>query len=116
MSSRIAMLIKEKFVENVKILKKDGENFYWFTVKNSFPYDILFCVTYIHGTYMYEGSTYGNIEIFNSLEDDITQLSNNDEDGHCLLGDFNAHTKDESDYVEKGLRHSALSKLPRLRK
>ena len=49
---------------------------------------------------MYEESTYGDIELFNSLEDDIIQLSNNDDYRLCLLGDFNAHTKDECDYVK----------------
>ena len=82
-------MIKETFFKKVKILKNDGENFYWFTVKNTFPRNILFCVAYIPP----EGRAYSNLVLFHSLEDDIINLSNSDESGICLMGDFDAHTK-----------------------
>ena len=53
-------------------MKNDGENFYWFTVKNTFPRNILFCIAYIPP----EGSAYGNFKAFSVKVD--TMSSRND--------------------------------------
>ena len=56
--------------EKVKVLKNSGENSYWFTFFNCFAFNILFCAIYIPP----EGSTYSNINIFDSLESDLVEF------------------------------------------
>ena len=53
-SGGIAILVKEHLIDKIKILKNDGDNFYWFTLRDHFAYNILFCVVYIAP----EGSNY----------------------------------------------------------
>ena len=54
--------------------------------------NILFCVIYIPP----EGSIYGNIDIFYTLESDLTELNPDNDFEICLLGDFNSHTNNDS--------------------
>ena len=61
-SGGIAILVKEHLFDSVKILKNDGDNFYWFTLVNHFSQDIAFCCIYVAP----EGSNYSNIEFFES--------------------------------------------------
>lgn len=56
---------------------------------------VLFCVSYIPP----EGSNYSNISIFDTLEADLLELNPNNELQICLLGDFNARTGNEHDFV-----------------
>ena len=63
-SGGIAILVKEHLVDKIKILKHDGDNFYWFTLRDHFAYIILFCVVYIAP----EGSNYSDIDCFCSIE------------------------------------------------
>lgn len=56
---------------------------------------VLFCVSYIPP----EGSNYSNISIFDTLEADLLELNPNNEYQICLLGDFNARTGNEHDFV-----------------
>ena len=93
-SGGIAILVKDHLFDYIKITKNDGDHLYWFTIEDQFPFKILFCVVYIAP----EGSNYSNIECFDSLENDIVNFSSN---GYkiCLLGDFNAHTKNADDYI-----------------
>ena len=69
-SGGIAILVKDEYFDKVKVLKNSGENFYWFTLLNCFTVNILFCVIYIPP----EGSIYSNIDIFDTLESDLTEL------------------------------------------
>ena len=48
-SGGIAILVKEHLFDQIKTLKNDGDNFYWFTLKDLFAYDIIFCVVYTQG-------------------------------------------------------------------
>ena len=61
---------------------------------NHFSDEILFRVTYLAP----EGSNYCNIECFESLETVILNFTSNNYK-LCLLGDFNAHTSDEYDFI-----------------
>ena len=70
-SGGIAILVKDEYFDKVKVLKNSGENFYWFTLLNCFTVNILFCVIYIPP----EGSIYSNIDIFDTLESDLTELN-----------------------------------------
>ncbi|MCG8032556.1 MAG: hypothetical protein JAZ03_10315 [Candidatus Thiodiazotropha taylori] len=88
--------MKDDIHDRVKVLKNDGENFYWFTISNCFAFDILFCVAYIPP----EGSIYGGIDIFDSLESDLLELNPGRRFEICLLGDFNSHTNKDSDYID----------------
>ena len=54
----------EHLIDKIKILKNDGDNFYWFTLRDHFAYNILFCVVYIAP----EGSNYSDIDCFETLE------------------------------------------------
>ena len=67
-SGGIAILVKEHLIDKNKILKNDGDYFYWFTLKDPFAYDILFCVVYIAP----EGS---NMDCFERLESDILNFN-----------------------------------------
>ena len=87
-SGGIAVLVKDDVFDTVTVLESSGENFYWFTLLNSFSVDLLFCSVYIPP----EESTYVAIDIFDSLESDLIELNPQNEYQICLLGDFNAHT------------------------
>ena len=68
----------------------------WFTVNNSLFHElVLFGTIYIPP----ESSSYSNISIFDSIENDLISL--NPENNHkiCLLGDFNAHTSNAEDFI-----------------
>ena len=80
--------MKEHLFDYIKVVKNDGDQFYWFTLENYFTYNIRFCVAYIAAA----GSIYSSIECFDLLESDIINLTSNDFK-LCLLGDFNAHTR-----------------------
>ena len=95
-SGGIAILVKEHLFDYIKIVKNDGDQFYWFTLENYFTYNILFCVAYIAP----EGSNYSSIECFDLLESDIINLTSKFKCFKlCLLGDFNAHTRNEYDFT-----------------
>ena len=70
-SGGIAVLVKDEVFDKVAVLKSSGENFYWFTLLNCFSVDLLFCSVYIPP----EGSTYGAIDIFDSLESDLIEMN-----------------------------------------
>ena len=94
-SGGIAVLVKDTIFEHVKILNSSSENVLWFTVNNSLFHElVLFGTIYIPP----ESSSYSNISIFDSIENDIISL--NPENNHkiCLLGDFNAHTSNAEDF------------------
>ena len=55
----------------------------------------LFCSVYIPR----EGSIYSAIDIFDSLESDLIELNPQNAYEVCLLGDFNSHTDNDSDFV-----------------
>ena len=46
-SGGIAILVKEHLYDSIKVLKNDGDHFYWFTLINHFAYDVAFCCVYI---------------------------------------------------------------------
>ena len=94
-SGGIAVLVKDEVFDKVTVLKSSGEYFYWFTLLNCFSVDLLFCSVYIPP----EGSTYGAIDIFDSLESDLIELNPQNEYQICLLGDFNAHTNNDNDFI-----------------
>ena len=102
-SGGIAILVKEHLFDKIKILKNDVDNFYWFTLKDHFAYDIIFCVVYIAP----EGSNYSNIDCFEKFESDILNFSTENYK-LCLLGDFNSHTKEEYDFitVDSDIQHT----------
>ena len=82
--------------EHVKVLNSCSENVLWFTVKNLLFHElVLFGTIYIPP----ESSSYSNISIFESYENDIVSL--NPENNHkiCLIGDFNAHTSNAEDLI-----------------
>ena len=87
-SGGIANLVKEHLFDKIKILKNDGDNFNWFTLKDHFAYNIIFCVVYIAP----KGSNFSNIICFEKLESDILNFSTENYK-LCLLGDFNSHCK-----------------------
>ena len=80
--------------DSVKILKNEGDHFYWFTLTNQFPHDIAFCCVYVAP----EGSKYSNIQCFDILETDILNFMSNNYKV-CLVGDFNAHTNNGLDFT-----------------
>ena len=95
-SGGIAVLVKDTIFEHVKVLNSSSENVLWFTVNNSLLHElVLFGVVYIPP----ESSSYSNISIFGSIENDIITL--NPENNHriCLIGDFNAHTSNADDFI-----------------
>ena len=92
-SAGIAILVRESIYDSIKVVKNSGENFYWFSCSSCS--DILFCVSYIPP----EGSTYSDISIFDTLEADILELSDNSESKICLLGDFNARSGKQQDII-----------------
>lgn len=94
-SGGIAILVKDNMLDKVKILKNSGENFYWFTLLNCFAVNILFCAVYIPP----ECSAYSEIGLFDTLESDLVQLNSDKNFEVCLLGDFNAHTCSDSDFI-----------------
>ena len=59
-SGGIAILVREYLYDSVKVLKNEGDLFYWFTLLNQFPYDIAFCCVYVAP----EGGKYSNIQSF----------------------------------------------------
>ena len=56
-SGGLAILVREHLYDSIKILKSEGDHFYWFTLINHFPQDIAFCCVYVAP----EGSNYSNI-------------------------------------------------------
>ena len=77
-------------------MNNSSENVLWFTVKNSLFHElVLFGSIYIPP----ESSSYTNISIFGSIENDIVSLNPESTCNHkiCLLGDFNAHTSNAED-------------------
>ena len=93
-SGGLAILVREHLYDSIKILKSEGDHFYWFTLINHFPQDIAFCCVYVAP----EGSNYSNIDYFESLEADILYFASHNYK-FCLLGDFNAHTNNELDFT-----------------
>ena len=62
---------------------------------NCFTVKTLFCVIYIPP----EGSIYSNIDIFDTLESDLTELNPDNDLEICLLGKINSHSNNDSDCV-----------------
>ena len=93
-SGGLAILVREHLYDSIKILKSEGDHFYWFTLINHFPQDIAFCCVYVAP----EGSNYSNTDYFDSLEADILFFASHNYK-FCLLGDFNAHTNNELDFT-----------------
>ena len=95
-SGGIAVLVKDTIFEHVKILKSTSENVLWFTVNSSLLHDsVLFGAVYIPP----ESSSYSNISIFDSIENDILTLNSENSHKICLIGDFNAHTSNAEDFI-----------------
>ena len=70
-SGGIAVLVKDTIFEHVKVLNSSSEHVLWFTVKNSLFHElVLFGTIYIPP----ESSSYSNICIFESIENDIVSL------------------------------------------
>ena len=93
-SGGLAILVREHLYDSIKILKSEGDHYYWFTLINHFPQDIAFCCVYVAP----EGSNYSNKDYFESLEADILYFASHNYK-FCLLGDFNAHTNNELDFT-----------------
>ena len=91
-SGGISVLVSDSIYDRLKVVKNVSENFYWFS--SSICSHVLFCATYIPS----EGN-YSNISIFDSLEADLLELNPNNNLQICLLGDFNARTGNEHDFV-----------------
>ena len=91
-SGGIAILVRDNIYDTVQIVKNSGDFFYWFTC--SICSNISFCATYIPP----EGSTYTDISLFDDLESDLLELNQNNSQV-CLLGDFNARTGNNYDFV-----------------
>ena len=95
-SGGIAVLVKDTIFEHVKVLNSSSENVLWFTVKNSLFYElVLFGTIYIPP----ESSSYSNISIFESIENDIVSLNPGNNHKICLLRDVNAHTSNAEDFI-----------------
>ena len=79
-------------------MNNSSENVLLFTVKNSLFHElVLFGSIYIPP----ESSSYTNICIFGSIENDIVSLNPENTCNYniCLLGDFNAHTSNAEDFI-----------------
>ena len=95
-SGGIAVLVKVTIFEYVKVLNSWSDYVLWYTVKKSLFHElVLFGTLYIPP----ESSSYSNISIFESNENDIVSL--NPESNHkiCLTNDFNAHTSNAEDFI-----------------
>ena len=95
-SGGIAVLVKVTIFEHVKILNSCSENVLWFTVKNSLFHELVLFGTIYKPP---ESSSYSNIGIFKSNENDIVSL--NPENNHkiCLIRDLNAHSSNAEDFI-----------------
>ena len=62
---------------------------------NSLEKDILFGIVYIPP----RGSAFTNITCFEELQEDLLNFNADNKFYVCLLGDYNAHTGTEDDYV-----------------
>lgn len=97
LSGGITLIFKDKFKNQVTIVKQ-SKNFLWCKIsKNNLnsDLDLYFCGVYIPP----ENSTYFENEIFDELEDDLVSFSN--KGNVMLLGDFNARTSKQEDFVSK---------------
>ena len=90
-------MVRDSIYDTVQIVKNSGEIFYWFTC--SICSNILFCASYIPP----EGSTNSGISLFDDLGSDLLEFNQNifnQNNSHvCLLGDFNARTGNNYDFV-----------------
>ena len=97
-SGGIALLYKNKLDKNI-IITKTTQNYVWFIIKK----DLLNSMKDIHVCGIYVppcNSKYFDPEIFDQLEQDITDFSPTG--SIILMGDFNSRTGKYSDIVSQG--------------
>ena len=96
-SGGIAVYVKNHLFDFIDTIKSESENILWFTFKNGvFSNPILFGVVYIPP----EGSIYGSVDLFDSIENELIKFSTVNNYQFCLIGDFNAHTNTSPDFVK----------------
>ena len=95
-SGGVALLVKDKYKNKVKILEGTCNSVLWFSLKvGCTNNECLFGIVYIPP----EGSCYSDVTIFDEIEHDLTSLRNA-VTYVCLFGDFNSRTKNNPDYVQ----------------
>lgn len=99
----MAILFKEKFEEYYSELETNSKYVHWSKFDKKclgLEKDIIIGVVYIPPT----NSNYANIEAFQEIEDDLVKYNN---DNIILMGDFNAHTADESELATSFIAKNA---------
>ena len=97
-SGGICVLVRDCFCKYVKVIdpvyfSSHSDFVMWFTVDEKLLFEkTLFGVIYIPP----ENSSYSSIDMFNDIENVIVNTNLQ----VCLLGDFNAHTKNVNEYID----------------
>jgi hypothetical protein len=95
-SGGIAVLIRSKFSQNFKQLKGDSNYVLWFACDLALTGDpIVFGAVYIPP----QDSPYYRSEHIDLIEQDLVNLTSDNDARVCLLGDFNARTGLMNDFV-----------------
>lgn len=92
-SGGVGILIKNSLFDKIEVLDISCENCLWYRFKDT---SYIFAVVYIPP----EGSKYGNLDIFDKLENDIIDINSQYDNASLLIfGDFNAKTGRLPDYT-----------------
>lgn len=94
-SGGLAVLVKNHLCKFITIINTASDYTLWFKINKSLTgYDLLFCNVYIPP----ENSHYSSVNMFDVIEEEFVSI--HQDEITCLLGDFNARTKNLTDLAD----------------
>ena len=94
-SGGIVLLVKNNISKYIEIIPSKCNDILWFSINQKLLGFKLICgIVYIPP----EGSPYHNVEIFNDVETELSNIKSPDSEV-CIFGDTNARTSSKSDFV-----------------